>query len=124
MADSNAIKQARSQQEGGSVPIIAAVPKQAGISREEAAALVEAGVDGLAVPLDRLNQTAASFSGRTDKEALNPVRHHNMTLEMDLQVSLYGHKLARSISLEGTWPTLARTESRPCLQTRLCIAWC
>lgn len=84
MADGNAIKQARSQQQGGSVPIIAAVPEQAGISREEAAALAKAGVDGLAVPLDRLNQTAASFSGRTDKEAVNPVSHHHMTLEKGL----------------------------------------
>lgn len=84
MADGNAIKQARSQQQGGSVPVIAAVPEHAGISREEAASLAEAGVDGLAVPLDRLNQTAASFSGRTDKEALNPVSHHYMTLEKGL----------------------------------------
>ncbi len=74
------MRQARSQQQGGSVPVIAAVPEEAGISREEAASLAGAGADGIAVPLDRLNQTAASFSGRTDKEALNPVSHHHLTV--------------------------------------------
>ena len=73
-ATSEAIREAKSSQQGGSVPVIAVVPEQASVSREEAASLVEAGPDGIALPLERMQQTAASFSGRTDREALSPVR--------------------------------------------------
>ena len=73
-ATSEAIREAKSSQQGGSVPVIAVVPEQASVSQEEAASLVEAGPDGIALPLERMQQAAASFSGRTDREALNPVR--------------------------------------------------
>lgn len=72
-ATADAIRRAKSQQQGGTVPVIATLPDQAFLSREEAATLAEAGADGIAVPLGRMDQTAASFSGRTDREAQNPV---------------------------------------------------
>ena len=75
LATSEAIRQAKGQQQGGSVPVIAVLPGQTDISREEANSLVEAGPDGVALPLGRIGQTAASFSGRSDSEALSPVRH-------------------------------------------------
>ena len=73
-ATSEAIRKAKSSQQGGSVPVIAVVPEHAAVSQKEAASLVEAGPDGIALPLERMHQTAASFSGRTDREALHPVR--------------------------------------------------
>ena len=63
------------------MPVIAVVPEEASVSREEAASLVEAGPDGIALPLGRMHQSAASFSGRTDREALHPVRHHRILWE-------------------------------------------
>jgi len=73
MAGAEAIREAKSQQQGGTVPVIAVIPEQATISGKDAASLVESGADGVALHLDRMVQTAASFSGRTDREALNPV---------------------------------------------------
>ena len=73
VAGTDAIRQAKSQQQGGTVPVIAVVPPEGLASEAEAASVAAADADGLAVPLDRLQQTAASFSGRTDREAQNPV---------------------------------------------------
>ena len=73
VASTDAIRQAKSQQQGGTVPVIAVVPPEGLASEAEAASVAAADADGLAVPLDRLQQTAASFSGRTDREAQNPV---------------------------------------------------
>ena len=56
------------------MPVIAVLPEQTDISCEEAIGLVEAGPDGIALPLGRIGQTAAGFSGRSDSEALSPVR--------------------------------------------------
>lgn len=66
------ISEAKTQQ-GGSVPVIAALSSQDLLSEADASALVDAGADGVAVYHDRLNQTAASFSGRTGSEASHPV---------------------------------------------------
>ena len=73
LASAEAIRQAKSRQQGGTVPVIAVVPQQGLGSEEEAASVAAADADGIAVPLDCLAQTAASFSGRTDREAHNPV---------------------------------------------------
>ena len=73
VASTDAIRQAKSQQQGGTVPVIAVVPQEGLASEQEAASVAAADADGIAVPLDRLQQTAASFSGRTDREAQNPV---------------------------------------------------
>ena len=82
VASTDAIRAAKSQQQGGTVPVIAVVPPEGLASEAEAASVAEADADGIAVPLDRLQQTAASFSGRTDREAQNPVsiycRHPSM----------------------------------------------
>jgi hypothetical protein len=67
------IKDARAQQ-GGSIPVIAALSSEEVLSQSDAQELVEAGSDGVALHYDRLKQAAASFSGRTDSEALHPVR--------------------------------------------------
>lgn len=73
VADAATIEEAKSQQ-GGNVPVIAALSKQNYVSADDALELVEAGADGIALYHDRLNQTAASFSGRTGSEASHPVR--------------------------------------------------
>ncbi|CAL8469427.1 g8968 [Coccomyxa elongata] len=73
VAEAATIREAKTQQ-GGNVPVIAALSKQDSVSNEDALSLVEAGADGVALYHDRLNQTAASFSGRTASEASHPVR--------------------------------------------------
>ncbi|BDA44834.1 probable transmembrane GTPase FZO-like, chloroplastic [Coccomyxa sp. Obi] len=73
VAEAATIREAKTQQ-GGNVPVIAALSKQEPVSNEDALSLVEAGADGVALYHDRLNQTAASFSGRTASEASHPVR--------------------------------------------------
>ena len=72
VAEAAIIREAKLQQ-GGNVPVIAALSKQEPVSHEDALSLVEAGADGIALYHDRLNQTAASFSGRTASEASHPV---------------------------------------------------
>ncbi len=72
VADAAVIQEAKTQQ-GGNVPVIAALSKEEPVSKEAASDLVEAGADGVALYHDRLNQTAASFSGRTGSEASHPV---------------------------------------------------
>lgn len=72
VAEAGTIREAKTQQ-GGNVPVIAALSKQEPVSNEDALSLVEAGADGIALYHDRLNQTAASFSGRTASEASHPV---------------------------------------------------
>lgn len=65
---------ARAQQ-GGSIPVLAALGRQA-LSPEAASDLLDAGADGVALDYDRLNQAAAGFSGRSaaDSGGSNPVR--------------------------------------------------
>ena len=63
-ATADVIREARAQQ-GGRVPVLAALPGGDQLTPESAAACVEGGADGVALHYDRLHQAAACFSGRT-----------------------------------------------------------
>lgn len=72
VAKSAVIREATEQQ-GGTIPVIAEVSREGSLSEADTRGLLEAGSDGVALYYERLDQTAASFSGRSDSEASHPV---------------------------------------------------